>query len=477
MKTRILGYGPSSDVLSSGGVSVPPPPTLWQPAEGTALELTANDISEFTGVLKVRKGSDGGSIIEGDPTEWLTTAVERLRGRRIHVSRWVTALMPRLAPAVRYRFRVQFGRGTRSLARTVFPFAVSPGEPDVFESVSFEDFWPCLLSEYLHSKHWDAARSQWTAMCGKQSTVAELAQDTFEFNRLLLKSDIIEEVVTGDAALIRNPELLDTSELSEAYRRMLPPAVRAQVLSVEGTRVMDVSLNTTGMVSALDSTRLLSAFPSDLTLSQLQLLAVSSAAVVHHALMREDGLDARVNTLQLSDRSIVLLLFLQKQNLVLEGASDARLMTLEATIQGLTIDAELRSNHDAPDEVSLFNIVASHMADATPPEIIQARKNAKQCLACGESSTHWRFQDCPLLRSQPHLVEVLRQWLRRNQTAKPRRPAGSRPSPRDVLVVSRRQPSDRSVPLSEHLHTAIVALQSMEAAMVARQDDSGSEDS
>ena len=182
---------------------------------------------------------------------------------------------------------------------------------------------------------------------------------------------------------------------------------------------------------------------------------------MHRDLMREDGLDVRVNTLQLSDG----------------GASDARLMALEATIQGLALDAELRNDHDAPDEVSLFNIVASHMADAPPPEIIQARRDAKQCLACGESSTHWRFQDCPRLRSQPHLVEVLRQWLRRTQTAKPRRQAGSRPSPRDALVVSHRQPSDRSVPLSSHLHTAIVALQAMEAAMAGRQDDSGSEDS
>jgi len=374
---RILGYGPSSDVLSSGGVSIPPPHgALRQPAEGTALELTANDIGEFTGVLKVRKGSDGGSIIEGEPTEWLTTAVERLRGRRIHVSRWVTALMPRLTPAVRHRFRVQFGRGARSLARTVFPFAVSPGEPDVFESVSFEDFWQWLLSEYLHSAHWDAARSQWKAMSSKQSTVAALAQDTFEFNRLLLKADIIEAVVTGDMVRVRDPELLDTSELREAFRRMLPPAVIAQVLSVEGTRVMDASISPAGvMVSALDSTRLSSTFPSELTLSQLQRLAVSSAAVVHRDLMREDGLDARVNTLQLADG----------------GASEARLMALEATIQGLALDAELRHDHDAPDEVSLFNIVASHMADAQSPEVIQAWRDAKQCLACGESSTHWKF--------------------------------------------------------------------------------------
>jgi hypothetical protein len=122
-------------------------------------------------------------------------------------------------------------------------------------------------------------------------------------------------------------------------------------------------------------------------------------------------------------------------------------------------------------------VVASHMADAPAPEVIQARRDAKQCLACGESSSHWRFQDCPRLRSQPHLVEVLRQWLRRTQTAKPRRQDRSRPSPRDALVVSHRQPSDRAVSLSAHLHTAIVALQAMEAAMAGRRDDSDSEDS
>ena len=80
-------------------------------------------------------------------------------------------------------------------------------------------------------------------MSGKQSTVAALAQDTFEFNQLLLKADIIEAVVTGDMALVRDPELLDTNERREAFRRMLPPAVRAQVLSVESTRVMDASLS------------------------------------------------------------------------------------------------------------------------------------------------------------------------------------------------------------------------------------------
>ena len=223
---------------------------------------------------------------------------------------------------------------------------------------------------------------------------------------------------------------------------------------------MDVSLNATWMVSSLDSTILPPAFPSELTLHQLHCLAVSSAAVVHSALMRGDDLNARMNTIQLLD----------------DGASEARLTALETTIQGLALDVELRNNHDTPDEVSLFNVVASHMADPPPPEVIKAQRDAKQCLACGESS-NWRFQECPRLRNHPHLVDVLRQWLRRNQTAAPRQADGSRPPRRDLLVVSRRQPSDRSVPLNEHLHTAIVALQSMEAAMAGRQDDSGSEDS
>ncbi len=47
-------------------------------------------------------------------------------------------------------------------------------------------------------------------------------------------------MVHGNAERIRDPELLDTSERREAYRRMLPAAVRAQVLSVEA-RVMDAS--------------------------------------------------------------------------------------------------------------------------------------------------------------------------------------------------------------------------------------------
>jgi hypothetical protein len=114
--------------------------------------------------VKVRKGSDGGNIIEGDPTDWLTTAVERLRGRRISTSRWVMSLMPRLGPAVRHLFQMHFGRGTHALARTVFPFAASTDDPDVFESVAFGDFWPWLLSEYLQVAHWDAARNQWKAM-------------------------------------------------------------------------------------------------------------------------------------------------------------------------------------------------------------------------------------------------------------------------------------------------------------------------
>jgi hypothetical protein len=51
---------------------------------------------------------------------------------------------------------------------------------------------------------------------------------------------------------------------------------------------------------------------------------------------------------------------------------------------------------------------------------IQQRSEARQCLACGESSSHWRFQDCPKVKAQPQLVQVLREWIRRDRATRGR---------------------------------------------------------
>jgi hypothetical protein len=53
----------------------------------------------------------------------------------------------------------------------MFPFTAPPTECDVFEAVSFEDFWPWMLSQYLRPAHLNAARSMWQALHSRKMNV------------------------------------------------------------------------------------------------------------------------------------------------------------------------------------------------------------------------------------------------------------------------------------------------------------------
>ena len=135
-------------------------------------------------------------------------------------------------------------------------------------------------------------------------------------------------------------------------------------------------------------------------MAQLQHAASRSAEILHRETTR-DG--ARLHSLLLG-----------------EEPEAARLLALEATVQGMTLDAELQDDLHAPDDLTLFNVVATHMPDAPLTHVIQQPREARQCLACGESSSHWRFQDCPKVKAHPQLVQVLREWLRRDRATRGR---------------------------------------------------------
>jgi hypothetical protein len=36
----------------------------------------------------------------------------------------------------------------------------------------------------------------------------------------------------------------------------------------------------------------------------------------------------------------------------------------------MALDAELQANHQTPDDMALFNVVATHMPDDPPPHVI-----------------------------------------------------------------------------------------------------------
>ncbi len=162
------------------------------------------------------------------------------------------------------------------------------------------------------------------------------------------------------------PALRDMVERREVYRRMLPEEVRRHVNQTESIRLLsaDDTLGLSCVAASMNASRIPQVALGEITLAQLQCAASKSAEILHREMTR-DG--ARLNSLHL------------------DGELDAVwLMALEATVQGMSMEAELQSEQQAPDELTLFNVIATHMPDAPPPHVIQQRREAKQCLACGD---------------------------------------------------------------------------------------------
>ena len=138
----------------------------------------------------------------------------------------------------------------------------------------------------------------WQAMGDRTSTLATLAEDTYEFTRLLVRSDLMDAVLRGDEAAMRNAVLNDTVERREVNRRMLPEEVRLHITQTESFRLLseDEALGLTGVAASLNSSRLPPAVTGELTLAQLQRAASRSAEILHREATR-DG--ARLHSLLL----------------------------------------------------------------------------------------------------------------------------------------------------------------------------------
>ena len=155
--------------------------------------------------------------------------------------------------------------------------------------------------------------------------------------------------------------------------------------------------------------------------------------------------------------------------------ADARLTSLEATVQGMAFVSFLGADDSPHDSLSLFNVVATHMPDTPPAHVSQERRAAGQCLECGESTSHWRFTECPRVRANPQLMETMREWLRRERASRPpqrRREQATPAPPRDASRPARPSSSvDRA-----HLNTAIAALQAMASSLASPAASDDSED-
>ena len=167
----------------------------------------------------------------------------------------------------------------------MLPFTAPLAEHVVFEAVSFEIFWPWILGRYLRPAHPNTARSMWKAMGDRTSTPATLAEDGYEFTRLIPRSDWVDAVLRGDEAAMRNPVLNDTVELALSFC----PNCSARLAGA--MNYYTVSPHATGSGST--------------------------------PYFCGGELEA------------------------------ARLLALEATVQGMALDARLQAGHQAPDDMAL----------------------------------------------------------------------------------------------------------------------------
>ena len=153
--------------------------------------------------------------------------------RRIDPSRWVAAIINRLSPDVRTRFREHFSDRAEARAWTMIPFAMVHRRTHPADSADWEDFWRWLLRTYLRPAHQDAAHRRWQAMEHHRSTATSLMADTGAFNEALLHADLMEHVLRRDEAWLESPEIADTYERRRVYRAMLPEDIQLHVTQQE----------------------------------------------------------------------------------------------------------------------------------------------------------------------------------------------------------------------------------------------------
>ena len=209
----------------------------------------------------------------------------------------------------------------------------------------------------------------------------------------------------------------------------------------------------------------------EFTLDELQNVAVSFALVLERDAVRAQTQRlARLNFMQSAEAAT------SSPSTAPAPAEDVRLHALEAQVHGLQLDAEAGDT----DQALLFNIAAQHLPSPPSSALIQQRRDAGQCLACVESTTHSRFTECPQVRVNPALVETLRAFLRRHNADRRARgwSRGTAEGTRRPVPASADRPQAPAARLSDQVHHLIDQLHHL-AALVdggGKREDSESDE-
>ena len=336
--------------------------------------LPEGTVKAFSGVFVV-----GSRCPSTDPLLWAQAVATAMRSRRIPEDLWTESCVTCLDQKVLDDFiACQVGSTPAALAAHIC--GACPGDGNPLAATGWDDFRYWMMRTYITDDKIEALDLDVNGM--KCPDLASVRQFITDFNRAAMSADFVKCVLQYGCRQDEVPDqlrvMLDTPLRRVAFRAAMPPEVQQMYLMTEsqqraGNRHWHFVLQSLQDAAA--------AHAEAVAGSALRKERPPSVSVHHmHAAPAPSPADTSAEV-----RAEILLLKSMQADL------DAK------------VDA-LRPDAASEDEGEDLYIRLDEVVDTPPPQtLIDERRRSKQCLwcGCGDLDDHFRFQDCPKLRSDP----------------------------------------------------------------------------
>jgi len=307
-----------------------------------------------------------------NPLEWARQVREAMNAKHIEYELWLREGATCLADKVIDRFRLHFGSSKHAaLAMRLLPTRAASTDP--LHVVEWDRFCFWLVREYITPSH----QEQLEQLIAMETCKGVADVDDFcdRFMELCVYSDFLARYTSGQLDETQIGEVLteqvtDTAERRRHFRLAMP--VRIQ----EDLNREEMHLQARAPTWTF-------------TLCDLQRFARSAAKVVMADNTRRGGVGSSLHHIDLAPVSAPT-----------SAAGDSAVLhALVASVQELRNELARRDDDDDDDDsLDMHLKLCDFVSTAPPDDVVQQRRQAGTCIACGEADHRWA--DCRKLREQ-----------------------------------------------------------------------------
>lgn len=339
--------------------------------------LPEGSVKAFTGIFVV-----GSRCTSTDPLLWAQAVATAMRSRRIPEDLWTESCVTCLDQKVLDDFiACQVGSTPAALAAHIC--GACPGDGNPLAATSWDDFRHWMMRTYITDDKIEALDLDVNGM--KCRDLAGVRQFITDFNRAAMSADFVKCVLQYGCSQHEVPDqlrvMLDTPLRRVAFRGAMPPEVQQMYLMTESQQRAGNRHWHFGLQSLQDAA------------------AAHADAVAGSALRKERPLAVSVNHMHADPASPPV-----------DPSAEVKAEILLLKSMQADLDAKfeaLQPGASSDDDGEELYLRLDELVDSPPPQkLIDERRSAKQCLwcGCGDLDDHFRFQDCPKLRSDPAIA-------------------------------------------------------------------------